>query len=97
MSEVDWSSDEMINVRIDLIAEDIVMRVFNKSMQFYAFSPEVAEVLEGLGSTSMGDNRVCELCLEREGKVWKPGAFMPNFPFHIGCRCSLDIVLRSFP
>lgn len=90
---VDWTEAEMLDIRIDMLAEDLCMRTFNKAMQLYGSSPELREELKSFTWVTMGDDHVCALCSDHEGDSWKPGQLMPMMPAHVGCRCSLDVEL----
>ena len=94
---LDWSTDELIYIRIDMLAEDLTMRTFNKALQYYAKDPSLKEVMEGFEWRTVGDAKVCALCSGREGKTWRPWQFMPDLPAHIGCRCSFEAVLTKIP
>jgi hypothetical protein len=96
MSE--WSSLELLGVRIDMLAEDLSFKIFNNALKAYASSPELASRILGLEWVADyfdPKSLPCPVCDGHAGRIWGRGEFMPRMPAHLGCKCSWRVVLRD--
>lgn len=61
--------------------------------QMYLENSDVVKAVEWLSTL---DTRTTDICLERDGKVWRVDEAHPRPPAHVRCRSTLSPVLKSW-
>ena len=76
-----WETENGIMERIELLADQVQLGTYNKSVKVFATSVGATEftIAGGLKPSS------CEWCQMHVGQVYHRGQFMPELPKHPNC------------
>ena len=91
MGEEDfWTSEEGITLRLEDLAGDFTMKVYNGALRG-SFKEAGFDLLEWV---SVIDINTCSACLDLSGRVYRGSGFLPRQPRHPNCRCFMDVYMR---
>lgn len=89
--------------RLDVLGQVAVWEFFNKGKISYyrEYDLKIRELTAQENDTSHAgvvmwmtalDERVCEECFARDGKIWPLWGVLPMMPLHPGCRCEWEYI-----